>query len=46
MLTNMDVKGSPKARTEIGHQKITRSKAESKRLKMGRSWLKIWWKVW
>ena len=31
MLTSMDgerVKGSPKERTEIGHQKITRSKAE------------------
>ena len=31
MLTNMDgerVKGSLKERTEIGHQKITRSKAE------------------
>ena len=31
MLTNMDgerVKGSPKERTEIGHQRITRSKAE------------------
>ena len=31
MLTNMDrerVKGSPKERTEIGHQKITRSRAE------------------
>ena len=31
MLTNMDremVKRSPKERTEIGHQKITRSKAE------------------
>ena len=31
MLTSMEgerVKGSPKERTEIGHQKITRSKAE------------------
>ena len=31
MLTNMDgerVKGSPKERTEIGHQKTTRSKAK------------------
>ena len=31
MLTNMDgerVKGSPKERTEIEHQKITRNKAE------------------
>ena len=31
MLTSMDgerVKGSPKDRTETGHQKITRSKAE------------------
>ena len=31
MLTSMEgerVKGSPKVRTEIGHQKITRSKAE------------------
>ena len=31
MLTNVEgekVKGSPKKRTEIGHQKITRSKAD------------------
>ena len=33
ILTNRDgerVKGTPKERTEIGHQKITRSKAEIK----------------
>ena len=39
MLTSMDgerVKGSPKERTETGHQKITRSKAEIQATQDGR----------